>query len=259
MKKMILTASALSALAFTACNRTEPVAVKPVAPVTGEAAADTSLVATDPSTALPMAPDVSTTKTVHSSKTSVRTINRAADKPLAAAETAHERDVAIANKPASQNNPDFSTEPHTAPPSHIGDTDVTGVDRTHKSAAKNGTFETAGDAYASQQGMPLTTLNLSKYPYTKKTTFKTIMSARLSNLDSKIDGLKGRVKDTTTANQSDYTSMLVSLKNKEAMAHQKLIEADRVSSTRWEGYKIEFRDSVADLERSFEQLNTAMK
>jgi hypothetical protein len=145
-------------------------------------------------------------------------------------------------------------EPQSKSPDKTGSTSLTGQDRSHaQSMQRKGTFvdptvEPNRDATAANQSVQ--NLNLAQYPYNKRSQFKAAMDDRLGLIEERLQVIR------SDASNKDLAS---SIESKHEAAEKKLNEADKVDQNRWEGYKIEFRDQIADLERSVNSVSSVRR
>ncbi len=191
----------------------------------------------------PSSMDTSMTETSSSSATS--SAQNTADKNLAAAN-------AVKNDSESK-----AYEPQSKSPDKTGSTSITGQDRSHaQSMQRKGTFvdptvEGMTDkTQAAAETQSVQNLNLAQYPYNKRSQFKSAMDDRLGLIEERL----GQVRS-----DDNNKAMVSTIEDKHDAAEKKLNEADKVDQARWEGYKIEFRDQVADLERSVNSLSSVRR
>lgn len=169
-----------------------------------------------------------------------------------------------ADRMKDMTNPAKALEPQSKYPDKTGSTSITGVPRSHAQAGSELTVFT-DPTVAPLRDKPLyekvnaSAVNLEQYSYEKRAEFKDDMEDRLDGLESRIEMIRIDVAEEPRDSRSIYRDKLNSLAAKHRAVEGRLRNADGVPSTNWESYKIEFRDQIADLERSYESLRTAMQ
>ncbi len=110
------------------------------------------------------------------------------------------------------------------------------------------------------KNMPVSTVeavNLARFPYSQKSQFKSEMGQHLHSVDHRIGEIESRLPQIQKSATSKKS--INALEAKRMKAHSQLKGVDHVPAQSWEKYKTDFRDAVADLERSVNQTSTAVK
>ena len=251
------TSSSTSTKAVPSADKTSSSSTKAVPPADTTSSTTKSVPPADTTQAQPLP---STDETASSVSSATAGAMESAENKMDSAASKMDSTAADLKKQVKDQNEKTAKfyEPQSTTPDKTGSTSMTGQDRSHAQATqRKGTFvdptvepKADLDRAASQS---VQAMNLNAYPYSRRDQFKSAMDSRLEMIEGRIDAFKS----SSAAQQNK--NMITSLEQKHDVAEDKLKEADKVDQARWEGYKIEFRDQIAELERSIQSLPTARK
>ncbi len=162
-------------------------------------------------------------------------------------------------------NPAKALEPQSKYPDHTGSTSITGVPRDHAQAGSRTTVFT-DPTIAPLRDNPIlgvdasvSNLNLTRYPYDQRAAFKGDMADRLESLDARIEMVRNDVSEEPVKKRREYRELVKNIEAKYKAAESRLQDTGKIQNPDWDVYKVEFRDQMADLERSYESLRTVMQ
>ena len=152
-----------------------------------------------------------------------------------------------------------ANEPSTMIPGHAGSTALSGEDRPSAMAGHRGTFNPAKLEAQRRWEIASATSDMERFGYKRRNAFKHAMDRMLANEEARIESLRTKVETARGPARSAYQDLLATVDSERVTARAKLRQVDEVARAKWDGYKIEFREAVGELERSVEQLRSAMR